>query len=531
MQNYDFSNYIQNKFKVYKTLDEIEKNKSEKKLKQEDWQSIKDVFENLKEVHEHQNDRTFGEKVSNFFEKVICILLGTYLGYAEVKTKFDRVNSKIIKLASQQNITVKQKTLEHTKSTPTRSLDAHKLLENKLLAVEKVGDLFKSVHSGKLETIQTSGNSQLVSREDFFKLEKSDQDYKASPPILSKSSFVSEKFVEHLMKNKKNTALGVKYKNGDKITNMEGALHTFLTPLAKINLTGDYAWKGYHSANVFGKNQVRPVILSAAIQPDFEDDSVMAALTAIGEESVEGAPLPDNFKILSEDDKNNAVKREAYDKELRKHMIYHLTASHRLPARKEIAKENILRSNEAQVLLEKAITSDNVSEIKGKYLLVKGELLSLEVLLNSYIYQLSNEFSVLEKATPQGYVYTIDPPSIFAKSIGGATLLNRLQILAFKKLGKANLFNNLKIIGFNNYADKEGLALLKKALPNTQVMSKNKALQNIGNQVLVIHNNSDAFGQNIEFEGPTSMDGIIGNYSDAALVLKRSREDLTNTIV
>jgi hypothetical protein len=58
-----------------------------------------------------------------------------------------------------------------------------------------------------------------------------------SPPIISKSHFVSNKMAEHLMKNKKYLALGVKYQYGDLITNMEGALHTFVTPISNIFLT------------------------------------------------------------------------------------------------------------------------------------------------------------------------------------------------------------------------------------------------------------------------------------------------------
>lgn len=42
---------------------------------------------------------------------------------------------------------------------------------------------------------------------------------------------------------------------------------------------------------------------------------------------------------------------------------------------------------------------------------------------------------------------------------------------------------------------------------------------------LVIHNNSDAFGQTIETEGQSSMDGVIGVNSDAAVLLSRQRKD------
>lgn len=88
----------------------------------------------------------------------------------------------------------------------------------------------------------------------------------------------------------------------------------------------------------------------------------------------------------------------------------------------------------------------------------------------------------------------------------------------------------MKLIGFNNYTDQGVIPLLRKALPHIQVTDKASACAQAGEYALVIHNNSDAFGQNIEFEGPSSLDGVIGSYSDAALVLKRDREDLLDHI-
>jgi hypothetical protein len=51
------------------------------------------------------------------------------------------------------------------------------------------------------------------------------------------------------------------------------------------------------------------------------------------------------------------------------------------------------------------------------------------------------------------------------------------------------------------------------------------------NCALVLHNNADAFGQNIESERATSLDGVIGYYSDAACVLHRKRQDLVENII
>ena len=49
---------------------------------------------------------------------------------------------------------------------------------------------------------------------------------------------------------------------------------------------------------------------------------------------------------------------------------------------------------------------------------------------------------------------------------------------------------------------------------------------------LVIHNNSDAFGQNIETEGSSgSMDGAIGANSSASATLERRRKDLLDYVI
>jgi hypothetical protein len=50
-------------------------------------------------------------------------------------------------------------------------------------------------------------------------------------------------------------------------------------------------------------------------------------------------------------------------------------------------------------------------------------------------------------------------------------------------------------------------------------------------KALVLHNNSDGFGQNIEHEGASSMDGMIGLGSNAYLALQRTRKDLCTYIV
>ena len=48
---------------------------------------------------------------------------------------------------------------------------------------------------------------------------------------------------------------------------------------------------------------------------------------------------------------------------------------------------------------------------------------------------------------------------------------------------------------------------------------------------LIVHNNSDAFGENIKYEGCSSLDGAIGCYSNAACCLDCERTDISDHIM
>jgi hypothetical protein len=241
-------------------------------------------------------------------------------------------------------------------------------------------------------------------------------------------------------------------------------------------------------------------------------------------------------------------KRAEYDLALLKHMVYHLTKDHKRPGTSSHSTQKIELKNLEDLITKKFSEDSQLADsLKDKYFTVNDKNLSAEILFNSYVEQLRNEFGVLEKTCPQGYVYTIDPPSIFANAIGeeGVKWLNRLQTLAFKKLSMDKIFKNLKVIGFNDYKDKGMIQLLKQSLDseNTSisvskitVMSKSSLFPGEGNYsppdickscALVVHNNSNAFGQNIESQQMgDSMDGVFGNISDASSGLKRKRSDL-----
>ncbi|MBA2729097.1 MAG: hypothetical protein H0U49_13115 [Parachlamydiaceae bacterium] len=408
---------------------------------------------------------------------------------------------------------------------------------------------FQKVNSSNL--IPLKG---IVTREDFTESKNSGWwpfSSPFNPVIISKSEFVPKLMVEHLMRNKKDSATGVKYEKGDLITNMEGALHSFLTAICPITMSGDYTFTKTHSiAPLNGKG--RNVILSTNIQPDFEcndESEVTMKLVEIKPNAIEGQELPNNFRPLI--NKNNQSQKipaknfQAYENSLQKHMVHHLTADHRLPALHEVQDITMSKAQTLKALEElinyKGDSLNLNACMKDAYLKLNSHTISLEALWNIYLHQMRNEFSALEQALPQGYVYTIDPPAIFAKQFGteNVDLLNRLQILAFKKLAQESQFNNLKAISFNDYNDQGATQLLKNVFPTVNVLPKATFFPNNhfdslvpGSEwALVIHNNSDAFGQNIETEGASSLDGVIGSYSNAALQLLRNRGDLLKNMM
>jgi hypothetical protein len=359
------------------------------------------------------------------------------------------------------------------------------------------------------------------------------------------------------MRKKKNSALGVKFKGGgfDHITDLEGALHTFVTPVVgECETVGDYKFDhalGAHGVVGFGEEvadgekvrKARTVVLSAAIQMDFEGPPVMLAVCKLDEEEVIGVDLGVNgWEIPSAKEKADEKKRRAYDSSLRKHMVYHLTSSGRLPARGPV--KDAMDPSTTLLFLESTITGSEpvASQFINKYLRLSAHIvISLELLFNTAVHQARNEFSALEALCPQGYVYTYDPASIFARLIS-APILNRLMLAALWHLSSHNTFSNLRVFAFNDYADRDILPLVESALreqKHVTVVKKEdlfkggggkydvRKLESAKGAMLVVHNNSDGFGQNIETEWQTgSLDGAVGSNCSGAGSLQRERGDL-----
>jgi hypothetical protein len=106
-----------------------------------------------------------------------------------------------------------------------------------------------------------------------------------------------------------------------------------------------------------------------------------------------------------------------------------------------------------------------------------------------------NEFSVFESNLTQGYIYTINPPSIFSNYIGvyNTKILNRLQAIALRSY--KNELKNLKMIGFDDYSDTSIIKLYKIIFKDVIIFSKNCILDEKDNYsieedyALIIHNN------------------------------------------
>ncbi|KZV96857.1 hypothetical protein EXIGLDRAFT_732164 [Exidia glandulosa HHB12029] len=388
--------------------------------------------------------------------------------------------------------------------------------------------------------------------------------YSSMPgPVISASEFVPRSLVEHLMRNKKDVALAVKFVQSahppDAVTNMEGVMHTFVTPIVPIKMHGDYAYRGRHSVEPFADTQTkhqkaRDVVLSALVQPDFEGYKVMLELAGLRSTPTLGRPLPADIHIPSVEAKQDFGQRTEYDTRLCLHMIYHLVSSHRLPAAGSSSLSPV-KEADAYDLLHR-VTSGSLPASAVQNVFVKVDrpsvpLLSLEILFMTAYHQLRNELSALERlCAHQGYVYTSDPPSIFAQILGSAKLLVRCQAAALRALldSSPTTLSAMRAFAFNNYADQGALLLFKEALatkaPHVAVVSKSSLFKGGSNgrrytpthegmrgALLVLHNNSDAFGQNVETEGSSSLDGAIGCASSAAASLHRCHPHLLDHVV
>ncbi|KAF2663259.1 hypothetical protein BT63DRAFT_123295 [Microthyrium microscopicum] len=393
----------------------------------------------------------------------------------------------------------------------------------------------------------------------------------AKPPWIVVSHFVPDQICRHLMRKKKNAAIAVKFVKyndpPDKITNMEGVLHSFITPIVNTTMHGDYQWQGGHGIYEFGSREGyqlgRRVLLSALVQQDFEDDKVVVRLVLLEETQVVGSSkfpqIPDTQA------KQNDDTRRHYDRQLRKYLVYHLTSSHSLPAAGSVSSTSTMSVSQTIQFLADTIEHHSGGDIdarmRNRYIHHKNSLLSLEIMFRTAFHQLRNEFFGLEKVSrAQGYVYTFNPPAIFARFFNspgtrvtpGTELMSRIHVVALKYLASFVSLRGCRCFAWSDFSSPTIMPLIRKALagrPHIVVRRMSELFIDRGikqqsgeglyvppegarGAMLVIHNNSDAFGQNIETEwSGGSLDGVIGSYSSAAASLLRQRSDLCDNII
>ncbi|GAA6012249.1 hypothetical protein JCM10207_002777 [Rhodosporidiobolus poonsookiae] len=398
------------------------------------------------------------------------------------------------------------------------------------------------------------------------------------PPIIAASPFIPPSLVPHLMRNKRRAAITTKYLPRTATTNMEGALHSFVVALARVTQCADYAWEGGHSAvplgtTADGKNRLgRPLVLSTNLHNDFENDEVAEVFFSVGSDVLEGENLlhDSDFRIPTVEEKDNDAARAAYDLSLRQHAIFHLTASRTLPSLQNLphtpwSTHETISLLKAHLSSRVASSSTPSSLLKNRFLRLPSPshaILSLELLLNTHLHALVNELSALEALCPSGYAYTFDPPAIFARRLP-AELSTLLMLCALKEIVLAastgppssasspSPFSPLapvalpamRLFALNAFTPSLSslLPLLPLVLPS-HVLALSRAdlfpapsltlatpaqIPALKGATLVVHNNSDAFGQNIESEDAGgSVDGVVGWWGDAARALRREREDL-----
>ena len=381
------------------------------------------------------------------------------------------------------------------------------------------------------------------------------------PPYIAHSSFVPKATVEFLMRIKKDAALGSKFRPHDgapqdRITNMEGALHTFVIPTVLATMHGDYRYKGGHGATPFGSRNGyqlgRKIIVSALVQQDFEFDNVMLKVAALGtDERIGRTELP---KPITTMEKQQDTFRRAYDDRIRDFLIFQLTHDHRLPAVSGHIQETAFSIGGTLDFLAKAIEHVEAQHmpkhVHGIFFNHRGHFISLEVIFNTAVHQIRNEMLLLERLNKEhGYVYTFNPPRIFVQFFGsqGTELLARIHVAALKYVAGALIkFEHCKIYAWADFDSPKIVGLIRYALasqPWIRVMCNDDlfsgksgtGLYSPPNEakraMIVVHNNSDAFGQNIETESDGgSLDGVYGTWSSASGSLMRDRKDLCSNL-
>ncbi|KAF2434412.1 hypothetical protein EJ08DRAFT_646391 [Tothia fuscella] len=251
----------------------------------------------------------------------------------------------------------------------------------------------------------------------------------AEPTHIAHSSFIPTAMVEHLMRNKKDSAIAEKFKTDphvyeDQITMIEGALHTFVTPIVPITTHGDYVWDIYHNTFTFGNRAghqlARKAVMSGLVQQDFEKDNVMMQVCACGENEIIGTNVFP--KMIDLHGKHKTETRQKYETQLRHYLVYHLTAAHKLPAAgkvKDMTKEEAMEWL-AEIVQSPKPAADIPKLFRRRFFhhtyehyyegTTKNYVLSLEIIFNSALCQVKNDFLPWNNSMPPKATYIHSNP-------------------------------------------------------------------------------------------------------------------------
>ncbi|KAG9638744.1 hypothetical protein KCU64_g13680, partial [Aureobasidium melanogenum] len=218
-----------------------------------------------------------------------------------------------------------------------------------------------------------------------------------SPPWIACSGFVPPAMIEFLMRCKKRTTLAVKFKKGDKITNMEGAMHTFITSLELAWLHGK---RGYDKGHTFTPylpsdkfRRGRQVLISNMIHQDFETDEVMMELASLTKTKT---TLIVDFNISTTEEKQSEDVRKMYDDALRRLMVYNWVLDGELLSVEAGSAKAMSRAQARSFLANKVLKADcsNVLEqVRNRLFWLsatsekEAPLLSLELLVATAYHQ------------------------------------------------------------------------------------------------------------------------------------------------
>ncbi|GAA5981003.1 hypothetical protein JCM11641_001427 [Rhodosporidiobolus odoratus] len=396
------------------------------------------------------------------------------------------------------------------------------------------------------------------------------------PPVVSRSAWIPDALVAHLMANKRDSAIASKYRKGTSITNMEAALHSFVTALAKVTQCADYAWQGGHSAAPLGTTSSgrdrlgRRVVLSTSLHCDFERDEVAELFFAVEEQTVLGVDVlaAGTLRVPGVQEKNDDAFRLAYDCALKRHAVFHLLPLHSLPSiyalphrpwSIEEAVSTLSRYLATPFSAQTPTPTAFLQDRSVRLTVQPHRVLSLSMLLATHVHLLANELSALESLVDPvtltsrvgrlkgGYAYTFDPPSIFSRRFS-TVLSTLLTICALRELvlsspSPSPAFPKMRLFALTTFTPELASLLPRLRLtlpPHIRIISRSDLfpppsltlatadqIPELEGTMLVIHNNSDAFGQNIETEERGgSVDGEVGWWGDGARALRRDRVDL-----